>query len=65
MRHNFDIFEKFPDGPTLWRACVSGRHETQRTIQEFSEHSKHEFYAIEIPVNQPYDKRKESLAASS
>jgi len=52
MRHNFDIFEKFPDGSTLWRACVSGRYETQRKIQEFSEHSKNEFYAIDILVSE-------------
>jgi len=52
MRHNFDIFEKFPDRSTLWRACVSGRYETQRRIQEFSEHSKNEFYAIDILVSE-------------
>lgn len=53
MRHNFDIFEKFPDGSTLWRACVSGRYETQRKMQEWTEHSKNEFYAIDILVKQP------------
>ena len=52
MRHNFDIFEKFPDGSTLWRASVFGRYETQRKIQEFSEHSKNEFYAIDILVSE-------------
>ena len=52
MLHDFDIFEKFPDGSTLWRACVSGRYETQRKMQELTEHSKNEFYAIDIVVNQ-------------
>jgi hypothetical protein len=52
MRHNFDIFEKFPDGSTLWRACVSGRYETQRKMQELTEHSKNEFYAIDILIDQ-------------
>jgi hypothetical protein len=52
MRHNFDIFEKFPDGSTLWRACVSGSYETQRKIQDFSEHSKNQFYAIDILVSE-------------
>jgi hypothetical protein len=48
MRRDFDIFEKFPDGSTLWRACVPGRFEAQRKMQEFAEHSENEFYAIDI-----------------
>jgi hypothetical protein len=53
MRHDFDIFERFPDGSTFWRACASGRYETQRKMQEFTEHSRNEFYAIDIVINQP------------
>ena len=48
MRRDFDIFEKFPDGSTLWRACVRGRFEAIRKIQEFSEHSENGFQAIDI-----------------
>jgi hypothetical protein len=48
MRRDFDIFEKFPDGSTLWRACVNGRYEAQRKAQEFAEHSENEFYMIDI-----------------
>jgi hypothetical protein len=48
MRHDYDIFEKFPDGSTLWRACVSGRFETHRKMQELAERSENEFYAIDI-----------------
>jgi hypothetical protein len=53
MRHDYDIFEKFPDGSTIWRVCVSGRYETERKMRELTEQSKNEFYAIDIIVNQP------------
>jgi len=53
MEHNYDIFEKFPDGSTIWRVCVSGWYETQRKMWELTEHSKNEFYAIDITVNRP------------
>ncbi len=48
MRRDYDIFEKFPDGSTLWRACVSGRYETQRKVQEFAEFSENEFFVIDV-----------------
>jgi hypothetical protein len=53
MRHDYDIFEKFPDGSTIWRVCVSGQYETERKMRELTEQSKNEFYAIDIIVNQP------------
>ena len=48
MRHDYDIFEKFPDGSTLWRACIAGRYEAHRKMQELAERSENEFYAIDI-----------------
>ena len=48
MRYDFDVFEKFSDGSTLWRACIAGRYETHRKMQELAEHSENEFYAIDI-----------------
>jgi hypothetical protein len=48
MRHDFDVFEKFPDGSTLWRACIAGRYEAHRKMQELAEHSENEFYAIDL-----------------
>jgi hypothetical protein len=52
MRRPYDVFEKFPDGSTLWRACVSGRYEAQRKIHEFAEHSENEFFLIDIQAGQ-------------
>ena len=48
MRREYDIFEKFPDNSTVWRVCVSGQYEAQRTVQAMAEHSEHEFFAIDI-----------------
>jgi hypothetical protein len=48
MRHEYEVFERFPDGSTLFRACVTGKFETQRKIQMLAEHSENEFYAIDI-----------------
>jgi hypothetical protein len=62
MRHEYDIFEKFPDGSTIWRACVSGRYETERKMQELAEQSNNEFYAIDILVNQVIAPRVKSTS---
>ena len=48
MRRDYDIFERFSDGSTLWRACVAGRYEAQRKMQEMAEHSENEFFLIDI-----------------
>jgi hypothetical protein len=48
MRHVYDVFERFPDGSTLWRAWVPGRFEAQRKMQELGEHSGNEFFLIDI-----------------
>ena len=50
MRHKYDIFQKFPDGSTIWRACVSGRYETERMMRELAEQSKNQFYANDISL---------------
>ena len=52
MRRDYDVFEKFPDGSTLWRACVTGRYEAQRKIHELAENSESEFFLIDIQAGQ-------------
>jgi hypothetical protein len=53
MRHDYDIFEKFPDGSTIWRVCACGWYETERKLGELAEQSENEFYAIDITANRP------------
>ena len=52
IRRDYDIFEKFPDGSTLWRACVSGQFDAQRKVQELIEHSQNIFFAIDISAGE-------------
>jgi hypothetical protein len=51
VRRDFDIFEKFTDGSTLWRACVRGRFDALRKMHELAEQSKNEFFMIDIQDN--------------
>lgn len=48
MRREYDVFEKFSDGSTLWRATVLGRFEALRKTQELREHSENEFFSIDV-----------------
>ena len=48
MRRDYDVFEKFPDGSTLWRAFVTGRFEAQRKMQELAERSGNKFFLMDI-----------------
>ena len=48
MRRDYEVFERFSDGSTLWRTCVTGRFEAQRKMQEFKEHSENEFFILDI-----------------
>jgi hypothetical protein len=48
MRHECDIFERFSDGSSVWRATVTGRYEAKRRIQEFSEYSNNAFFLLDI-----------------
>jgi hypothetical protein len=52
MRHDFDLFEKLPDGSSIWRTCVSGRFEAQQRLQNLADHSENEFYSIDIETGE-------------
>ena len=44
---------KFPDGYSVWRACVSGEYEAQRKLQELAEHSENEFFVVDLLSQEP------------
>jgi hypothetical protein len=48
MSHEYDIFERFPDGSSVWRATIRGRYEAQRKLQEFAEYSDNAFFTLDI-----------------
>jgi len=48
MYREYDLFEKFPDGSSLWRASVLGREGTRLHLRELAQKSQNQFYAIEM-----------------
>jgi hypothetical protein len=50
MTREYDLFEKFPDGSSLWRASVSGLGNARLLLQELTRWSENQFYAIDMTV---------------
>jgi hypothetical protein len=48
MTREYDLFEKFPDGSSLWRASVSGLGNARIHLYELTRKSNNQFYAIDI-----------------
>jgi len=48
MKHSYDLFEKFPDGSSLWRACVVGLRGTRLHMLDLARRSPNQFYALHI-----------------
>jgi len=46
--HEYDLFEKFPDGSSLWRACVIGLEGARLHMFDLAQHSSNKFYAINV-----------------
>jgi hypothetical protein len=46
MNRKYDVFEKFSDGSSLWRACVLGLQGTHLHLRELAQKSENRFYAI-------------------
>ena len=48
MHHKYDLFEKFPDGSSLWRACVVGLEGTRLHMSDLAKRSANKFYAMHL-----------------
>ena len=48
MTREYDVFEKFPDGSSLWRASVLGLEGTYLQLRQFAQKSGNQFYAIDM-----------------
>jgi hypothetical protein len=48
MHRKYDLFEKFPDGSSLWRGCALGLEGTRYHLMELSKKSQNRFYAMDI-----------------
>ncbi len=50
MTREYDLFEKFPDGSSLWRASVSGLGNARLHLHELTRKSENQFYAIDMTL---------------
>jgi len=48
MKDEYDLFEKFPDGSSLWRDTVPGFETTRLRLQELAKRSKNQFFGIDL-----------------
>jgi hypothetical protein len=48
MHHTYDLFDKFPDGSSLWRACVVGLQGTRMHVVDLARRSPNQFYAMHV-----------------
>jgi hypothetical protein len=48
MNYQYDLFEKFPDGSSLWRACVKGLRGARLHMLHLAGHSQNKFYAMNV-----------------
>jgi hypothetical protein len=63
MTHEYDLFEKFPDGSSLWRVSVSGLEGARLQLRELTLKSKNQFYALDIVAGEflPFDCERNAL----
>jgi hypothetical protein len=67
MSYVYDLFEKFPDGSSLWRACVIGLEGARLHVSDLARRSPNKFYAMNVangkivPLELPYAAFREGL----
>jgi hypothetical protein len=67
MHHKYDLFEKFPDGSSLWRACVVGLEGTRRHMYDLAKRSSNRFYAMHLASGKivPHDLQQDAFRVPS
>jgi hypothetical protein len=45
---DYDIFEEFSDGSTIWRACVFGMANVEVKMRELAKQSDNKFFALNL-----------------
>ena len=48
MKNLYEIFEKFPNGSSLWMDSTFGLKKAHRRLWEMNAKSTHEFYALDL-----------------
>jgi len=52
VNHQYDIFEKFPDGTIIWLEYVEGLDNAQSRLQMLGGRSPNEHFAMHAPTNE-------------
>jgi hypothetical protein len=52
MNHDYDLFEKFSDGSSIWRDSISGFRKARLRLQELAQGSENRFYAIDLTTGE-------------
>jgi len=52
MNRKYDLFEKCPDGVSLWRDSVLGYQLTRRRLQALAQISENQYYAIDLTTGE-------------
>jgi hypothetical protein len=52
MNYEYDLFEKFPDGSSLWRDSIPGLEQTRLRLHELAQTSENQFYAINLATGE-------------
>jgi hypothetical protein len=50
LSREYDLFERLPDGTSLWRTVVFGLENARTKLHTLAQYSTNEFYAIHIPT---------------
>jgi hypothetical protein len=48
MSYEYDLFERFPDGSSLWRASAKGLESARYHMSDLAKDSQNQFYAINV-----------------
>ncbi len=48
MTPKYDLFERFSDGSSLWRACVVGLEGARLHMKDLARKSPNQFYAMHV-----------------
>jgi hypothetical protein len=51
MSHEYDSFEKYPDGSLIWRQVVCGQQNARNRLNEFSALGPNEFLLMHLSTD--------------
>jgi hypothetical protein len=61
MSPKYDLFERFPDGSSLWRACVIGLEGARLHMQDLAIKSPNQFYAMHVNTGKTVPLQKQPV----